>query len=74
MKIKLPKELAESLPSPDDEGLIRVTAALKVAGDGKAEIVSLNDKPLPSGDDEPDDDESPAAMLPAPSPDMGGDY
>lgn len=63
MKFDLPKDLAESLPAPDDEGLVRVTAALKLGADGKAEIVSLNDKPLPTESD----DSSPAANLPKPS-------
>lgn len=69
MDIKLPKEVLQSLPAPDDEGLVRVTAALKIDPDGGAQIVSINDKPLP--DDSSDssdaggDDASPAANLPS---------
>lgn len=68
MDISLPKEILQSLPAPDDEGLVRVNAALKIGPDGEAEIVSINDKPLPTdSEDATDDDASPAANLPAAS-------
>lgn len=43
------------LPEPDSQGLIRVTATISLNGDGTANLVELNDHPLP-GDDEPDPD------------------
>lgn len=56
MKITLPEETLTSLPAPDSEGLIRVTAALRVnAEDGSVEIVEVNDAPVPV--DEPEEDE-----------------
>lgn len=73
MKISLPKDIAEKLPAPDDEGIVRVTAGLKIGPDGKADLLSLNDSPLPT-DKEEEDDESPAADLPPASEmDLGDD-
>ena len=61
MKIKLSTEILDQLPKPDSQGIIRVTAAIKVSADGKAEIQELNDQPVPSSDDEEEenDDKNP---------------
>jgi hypothetical protein len=79
MDLTLPKEILQSLPAPDDEGLVRVTAALKIDPDGGAEIVSINDKPLPTDSEDSSgdggDDASPAANLPSASEmDLGDGY
>lgn len=55
MKVTLPKEVLDSLPSPDSEGLVRVQASLRVTGDS-ADIVEINDSPISS---DGDDDENP---------------
>lgn len=64
MEITLPKAVLDELPAPDQNGLVRVTAALRVT-DGKAELVELNDTPMPGEDDMPDEPEEmpePAAV------------
>lgn len=61
MKVTLPKEVLDSLPSPDSEGLVRVQAAIRI-GEGGAEIVEINDQPVPVG--ESTDDENPMPDLP----------
>lgn len=64
MKITLPKEALDSLPSPDSEGLVRVQATLRV-GEGTAEIVEINDHPVPAGEEESDDENPmPSESLP----------
>ena len=42
----------DSLPTPAEDGLIRVTAALRIGDDGSATIESIEDIPLPSEDRE----------------------
>lgn len=61
MIYKLPKEVLGALPAPDSEGLVRVTAAIKVDDDGSARVVELNDMAIPSDDkeDEETDDANP---------------
>lgn len=51
MDITLPKEVLGNLPSPDGQGIVRVTVSLKMGDGGKAEIVEINDVPV-AGDDE----------------------
>lgn len=46
MELELPKDVLGSLPAPDEQGLVRVTAALKITGDGKASLVEINDMPV----------------------------
>jgi hypothetical protein len=58
LKVKLPKEVLDSLPAPDSEGLVRVQASLRLNGDS-ADIVEINDSPISSDENEPDDDENP---------------
>lgn len=58
--MKLPKELLAELPQPDSQGLIRVTAAIKVDPEGNASVVELNDQPVDdSSDKEESDDHEP---------------
>jgi hypothetical protein len=65
VKVTLPKEVLDSLPSPDSEGLVRVQASLRLS-EGSAEIVEINDQPVPVGDEETDD------AMPMPElPDLG---
>lgn len=57
MKIKLSKEALASLPDADSQGIVRVTAALRLTGDdGSAELMEVNDSPVGK---EPNDDDSP---------------
>lgn len=63
MKVTLPKEALDSLPSPDSEGLVRVQATLRI-GDGTAEIVEINDHPVPVGEDSDDEEPMPSDSLP----------
>lgn len=51
MEITLPEEVLGSLPSPDGQGIVRVTVSLKMGDGGEAEIVEINDVPV-AGDDE----------------------
>lgn len=46
MEITLPADVLEELPSPDDQGLVRVSIAMKVGEEGSAEIVEINDVPV----------------------------
>lgn len=59
MDIDLPSDVIESLPSPDQNGLVRVSIAMKLKSDDgkKASIVEIND--VPCGDDSGDDYGSP---------------
>lgn len=51
MTLTLPKDVLASLPAPDEEGLVRVTVAMKVnPSDGTADIEQLNGKPVPTDD------------------------
>lgn len=53
MKISLPKEVLDSLPDPaSDDGLVRVTVGIKVGSDGSANLVEVNDVPVPTTDEE----------------------
>ncbi len=78
MTIKLPKELMGNLPAPDSQGMVRVTVAMSVAGDGTAEIEEINDEPVPGDDDNTADSdadtsatgETPDDMNPMPSKDL----
>lgn len=59
MKIKLSKDVLGGLPAPDDQGLTRCMASLRITPEGEAELVELNDMPVPSDDDterEPEDE------------------
>lgn len=68
MKLTLPPDLLKGLPAPSsDDGLVRVSVGLKIGADGSADLVEVNDTPVPTGADEdeeaaPDenDDEPPA--------------
>lgn len=51
MDITLPDEVVKNLPSPDGQGIVRVTVSLKMGDGGTAEIVEINDVPV-GGDDE----------------------
>lgn len=51
MQIKLPKELLDSLPSPDSNGLVRVMAAVRVDPEGNATVVRLGDTPVDTTSD-----------------------
>lgn len=68
MTINLPKDVLGKLPSPDSQGLVRVTAALKVNQDsGDVEVVEINDEPVPMGDEPETADDAnpmPAESLP----------
>lgn len=70
MEISLPKDVLGKLPAPDSQGVVRVTAGLKVdAESGKVEIVEINDEPVPMGDEEESADDK--APMPAESvPDL----
>lgn len=77
MDLDLPKEVLAKLPEPGSDGIIRATVGLKMEADGGVELVELNDTPLPTddeeseddsgdsgeGDDEASDDQSPSASL-----------
>lgn len=65
MEITLPEEALKSLPSPDGEGLVRVTVALKMGDGGKANIVEVNDVPVGS-DDEKETDMPEESDMPSP--------
>lgn len=52
VKIQLSKETLASLPVPDAQGMVRVTAAMTVSESGEATIVKINDTPVGTNDDE----------------------
>lgn len=53
MKITLPKEVLDALPAPSsDDGLVRVTVGIKLGSDGSANLVEVNDTPVPTSDEE----------------------
>jgi hypothetical protein len=57
--MKLPQELLAELPQPDSQGLIRVTAAIKVDPEGNASVVELNDHPVDDSSEKEGDDHEP---------------
>lgn len=62
MKLTLPPDVIKKLPAPaSDDGLVRVTVGLKIGADGSADLVEVNDTPVPTGADEEE----------APAPDDG---
>lgn len=64
MKVTLPKEVIDGLPSPDSEGLVRVNAAIRLGTDGQAEVVEINDQPVPVGDEADDENPMPSQDVP----------
>lgn len=52
MELTLPDEVVKSLPSPDGQGIVRVTVSLKMGDGGEAYIVEINDVPVPEDRDE----------------------
>lgn len=56
MKLSLSPDLAASLPEPDKDGIVRVTAGVKLSPDGEVRLVELNDMPVENGpeNDEPE--------------------
>lgn len=62
MKFKISKELLGSLPEPDPQGTVRVSASIRVNGE-EGEIVEINDHPV-SAKDADDDEGSPSMELP----------
>lgn len=68
MKISLPKDVLGKLPSPDSQGVVRVTAGLQINPEsGEASIVEINDEPMPMEEEEEatdDDNPMPAESLP----------
>lgn len=68
MKISLPKEVLDSLPDPaSDDGLVRVTVGIKVGSDGSANLVEVNDVPVPTTDEESEAAENSEAPEPPPA-------
>lgn len=60
MEIELPPDVLKGLPAPSsDDGLIRVNVGLKVGADGKANLVEINDTPLPTGADDEEAEPAP---------------
>lgn len=53
MKLTLPQEALDALPEPDRDGVIRVTAGLKLSPDDEVRLVEINDFPV-DGTIEPD--------------------
>lgn len=66
MKITLSKEALSSLPDADSQGIVRVTATLRLGSNGSAELMEVNDSPV--GDEEKNDDSDP--MKPGDLPDL----
>jgi hypothetical protein len=62
MKITLPKDVLGKLPQPDAQGLVRVSAALKMTSGGGMELVEINDEPV--GKENDDDEPMPQGDLP----------
>lgn len=52
MKLSLSKEAIQSLPEPGEDGVIRVTAGLKVGSDGEPMLVEVNDMPVDASEPE----------------------
>lgn len=61
--------MMKGLPEPDSEGIVRVTAGLKIDEQkGTAMLVELNDSPVDnSPDDESDGEEMPTPDMPSPA-------
>ena len=58
MKLDLPEDVLGKLPAPDSQGLVRATIGLRINPEtGKADLVELNDEPLPSGGDDDEEEE-----------------
>lgn len=75
MQLTLPPDVLKSLPAPDEQGVVRVNAALKM-GDkpGEVSIVAVNDMPVPAGKDDAGDDTAADDNNPMPEgdlPDLG---
>lgn len=74
MKLTLSEEAMASLPEPASDGVIRVTAGLKLSPNGEVTLVELNDMPMDGGSDEiePDGDEAGAPDLSAMADELYG--
>ncbi len=58
MRIDLPDDILQSLPAPDSQGLVRVTAGFKFSEDGEGvELVEVNDMPVPTGEEAESEEE-----------------
>lgn len=49
MVIPFPKDAVAKLPSPDEQGMVRVQATLKISSDGEVDLQDLNGTPVGSG-------------------------
>lgn len=56
MNISFPKDALAKLPAPDEQGMVRVQATLKISGDGTVDLQDLNGTPVGK---ESSDDETP---------------
>lgn len=69
MKVDLPKDAVAQLPSPDEQGLVRVQATLKVNADGSVDLQDLNGTPV-GGDEKETDDNAPMPSADLPNLDQ----
>lgn len=62
MELPLSPDAIAALPKPDEQGLIRVQATLKLNGDGEVELQDINGTPVGSSND--DENPMPSKDLP----------
>lgn len=70
MTLEIPEEVLKTLAEPDAKGVVRTTVALRINQDGGADVVEINDMPVPN-DGEEEGEQSPdseTSEQPAPMP------
>lgn len=63
MTIPFPKDAVAKLPAPDEQGMVRVQATLKISSDGGVDLQDLNGTPVGSAEND-DDAPMPSQDLP----------
>lgn len=66
MTLEIPEEVLKTLAEPDAKGVVRTTVALRINQDGGADVVEINDMPVPNDGEE--EGEQSSADQPAPMP------
>lgn len=52
MTLDLPQDVLDELPAPDEQGLVRVSVALRMGEDGSATVAEIADVPVDMAEDD----------------------
>lgn len=67
MTITLPRDVVDTLPEADTNGVVRVVVAMRVGENGEASLAEINDVPVGGAEEEeeaPEMEEEPEEAMP----------